>query len=145
MEEKNISEEQKILFQWEAVEEKLSGKNLLWAAGIALAIITALIFWLKNYFGAITISLCYVVFYLYYGRKDRKLNFVLRNDGIEAGEKFFFYSSLKSFKIIYQAGATKELKIIGKKKLMPEMSLQIGDADPTKIREILLKFIPEKD
>lgn len=142
---KNKSEKPISLFEWTAKEEKLSGKNLIFAAVIALAIIAALIFWLKNYFGAITIFLLYIIFYLYYGRESKEFRFILRNDGIETEEKFFFYDSLKSFRIIYQAGATKELKIIGKKKLMPEISFPIGNADPVKIREIILKFVPEKD
>jgi len=145
MEENNISKEKKVLFSWTAKAEKLSGKNLLLAATVALGIIAALVLWLKNYFGALTIFLLYVVFYLYYGREGKEFKFTLRDDGIETEEKFFFYDSLKSFRIVYQAGATKELKIIGKKKLMPEISLPIGNADPTKIREIILRFIPEKE
>jgi len=142
---KNNLENPKILFEWTAKTDKLSGKNLLLAATFALVIITALVFWLKNYFGAVTIFLLYIVFYLYYGREGKEFKFALRNDGIETEEKFFFYDSLKSFRIIYQAGATKELKIISKKKLMPEISFPIGSADPVKIREIILKFLPEKD
>lgn len=145
MEEKNTQKGESVLFEWEAVEQKLSPKEMLWLGLFALAIMAALIFWLKNYLGAITILLLYFIFYLYYGRENRLLKFFLRNNGIETKEKFFFYSTLKSFRIVYQAGSTKELKITGKKKLMPEISIPIGETDPTKIREILLKFIPERD
>lgn len=144
-ETKNNFEKPEVLFEWTAKEEKLSGKNLIFAAAVALAVIACLIFWLKNYFGSATIFLLYIIFYLYYGRENKELKFILRNDGIETESKFFFYDSLKSFRIIYLAGSTKELKITSKKKLIPEIAFPIGDADPVKIREIILKFIPEKD
>ena len=133
-----------ILFEWNARWQKVSGKYILGAGILALLIIGYFI-WQKNYFGALVIFLCFVAFYLQYGPKREESSFALKENGIRAENSFFEYKNLKNFSINYQAEGTKELKIISKKKFMPEIVIPIGNADPTKIREIILKFLPEKE
>ncbi len=148
-EEKNtkIEREQiepKTLLEWQAKITEISKKNIIRFGILALLIIGYFI-WAKNYFGALVIFLGYVVFYLQYGRQNEISQFILKNDGIQIDNHFFEYADLKNFSINYKAGGIKELKIISKRKLMPEIKIPIGESDPTKIREILLKFLPEKE
>ncbi len=133
-----------VVLKWKTKDIEIPRKKIVLIGILAFLIIAYFIF-LKNYFGALVIFLCFVVFYLHYGRKPEESYFAIKNDGVQTPDKLFRFETLKSFKIIYQAGGQKELKIISKKKFMPEISIPIGDADPVRIRKIILKFLPEKE
>ncbi|PIQ92621.1 MAG: hypothetical protein COV69_02085 [Parcubacteria group bacterium CG11_big_fil_rev_8_21_14_0_20_39_14] len=141
---KKILPKSEILLEWEVEETRVSGKKII-GAGLLVLLIIAYFIWTKNYFGTIVILLGYFVFYLRYARGPKKVYFALKNGGIQADNQIFKYAELESFRLNYQAGGTKELKVLSKKKLMPEISIPIGDADPVKIKEFLLKFLPEKE
>ena len=133
-----------VVLKWKAKDIEIPRKKIILIGVLAFLIIVYFVF-LKNYFGALVIFLCFVVFNLYYGKKPKESHFAIKNEGIQANNQLLKYGDLKIFWINYQAGRVKELKLISKKRFMPEISIPIGDADPVKIREIILKFLPEKE
>jgi hypothetical protein len=55
----------------------------------------------------------------------------------------YHYRDLATFNIIYEPGEAKTVLIRGKRRLAPLLHMEIGEADPVAIREILLEFLPE--
>ncbi|MDP3784660.1 MAG: hypothetical protein Q8R12_01115, partial [bacterium] len=55
------------------------------------------------------------------------------------------YDDLKSFWLNYDPPHVKELYVISKKVLLPQLSIPLGQTDPNQIREHLLKFLEERE
>ena len=84
------------------------------------------------------------VVYLLGHRAPRYIEHKITPLGIELDGRVFLFDELQSFWILYH-GPVKELILRSKKTLMPLIHLQLEYADPNKIREILLDFLPEKE
>lgn len=131
---------------WEAPEylhfEKTRNWTLtLFAGGAA---IVAILIAMSNYSGAVVIALGIFVVYLFGHKRPRYYNHKITPLGVEAGARVFLFDDLQSFWILYHK-PVKELILRSKKTFMPLIHLQIEYADPNKIREILLEFLPEKE
>lgn len=131
---------------WEAPEylhfEKTRNWTLtLFAGGAAIAIILIA---MNNYSGAVVMALATFVVYLLGHREPRHLNHKITPIGIEIDGRVFLFDELQSFWLLYHP-PVKELILRSKKAFMPLIHLQLDYADPNKIREILLDFLPEKE
>lgn len=134
-----------VIFQWEAMEfEKIpKTKEWFWAGAIvgAALIIVALI--QKNFLFAIVVVLAGFLVYIYSQKEPRKISFSISNRGVIIGKRLYEYDSLKSFWIFYEPPRIRELSIESKKHFMPRIALPLDEADPIKLREALIQFLPE--
>lgn len=131
---------------WEAPEylhfEKTRAWSLtLFAIGLALG---AIFVAMSNYSGAVVIALAVFVVYLFGHRIPKYLDHKITPIGIDIGGRIFLFDDLQSFWILYHP-PVKELILRSKKTLMPLIHLQLDYADPNKIRDVLLDFLPEKE
>lgn len=131
---------------WEAPEylhfEKTRNWTLtLFAIGLAFLILAVTV---GSYTGATLALLVTFVVYLFGHRAPRYLNYKITPLGIEADGRVFLFDELASFWIIYHP-PVKELILRSKKAFMPLVHIQLEYADPNKIRDILLEFLPEKE
>jgi hypothetical protein len=69
---------------------------------------------------------------------------MITEDGIVAGREIYEFDNLKSFWIFYEPGEPKVISLRTKNNLNLHVHIPIEDEDPVKIREILLKYIPEE-
>lgn len=134
-----------IIFQWEAMEfEKTpKTKEWFWAGAIlgAALIIVAIV--QRNFLFGIIVVLAGFLVYVYSQKEPRKISFSISNRGVIIGKRLYEYDSLKSFWIFYEPPRIKELSIESKKHFMPRISLPLDEADPVKLREALIQFLPE--
>ncbi len=78
-------------------------------------------------------------------RKGRRVKCTLQTDGIEINGAFTPYSRLQSFWIFYDPPHYQELSIKFKKGLSAGyIKIPLGDENPVKMREMLIKFLPER-
>ena len=63
--------------------------------------------------------------------------------GLKIDENIYAFDHLKSFWIFYDPPEIKFLSIESKKIFMPRIIIPIADENPNKIREFLLKYLPE--
>ena len=96
-----------------------------------------------NFLLGILAILTALMFYLFEKREPQEFGFSITNEGILAQDRLYEFSSLESFWIFYEPQGRKELSLKSTKKVMPYIQVPIGDADPTKIRELLVDFLPE--
>ena len=131
---------------WEAPEylhfEKTRNWTLTLFAG-GLAIVTILIA-MSNYSGAIVIALAIFVVYLLGHRVPKYQDHKITPIGVEVDGRLFPFDELQSFWLLYHP-PVKELILHSKKSVMPLIHLQLDYADPNKVRDILLEFLPEKE
>jgi len=68
----------------------------------------------------------------------------IKSEGVQVNRDLYPYENLKSFWIFYNPPYHQELSIRSKNSFASHIRIPLGDEDPVKIRELLLKFIPEK-
>jgi len=65
-------------------------------------------------------------------------------DGIRVDDYFYDYDNIRSFWIFYET--EEEIRVLSlhsKKTFLPYIQIPIGNANPIKIRETLLQYLPE--
>lgn len=135
------------LITWSAPEFIKYEKDFSWfaATGIIAAVIFIISLITKNYVFAIVIILSAFSLYIWAQKEPKKYKFKINHRGIAIGKNVYNYDNLKSFWIFYDPPRIKYLSVESKKMLMPKITVPIGEEDPNKIREILVKFLPEEE
>ena len=143
---KNLVSAEEPSFSWEAPEYEHFEKHPKWywiMGGILLAIVVyALV--TNSILMAITFILIGMLGYFYAEREPRIIQMEITPDGIRVDNYFYDYDDLKSFWIFYEI--EEEIKVLSlhsKKTFLPYVHIPIGNANPIKIRETLLNYIPE--
>jgi len=133
-------------FSWQAPEYEYSKKPPKWywvMGGILLAIVIyALV--TNSILMAITFILIGMLGYVYAQRKPRIIEIEITPSGIRVDDYFYDYDNLRSFWIFYEV--EEEVKILSlhsQKTFLPYIHIPIGNANPIKIRETLLHYLPE--
>jgi len=136
---------QTTLASWNFPEYKKHNRNLLWyalvfslAAGLLAYAILSI-----NYLFAVFIILTGAVLILRHKNKPLTLKCQIKPAGLSLGKRFYAYGDLDSFWLIYQPPEVKSLYFSFKSKAKMRLSIPLGNQNPVKIREILLKFLPE--
>ncbi len=134
------------LTHWRAPEFEKSDWDRKWYL-IAVLILAAIIIYAlvaNSPIMAITFILIGIVGYIYLQKEPRILDFMVTYDGIIAGKEIYEFRDIKSFWIFYEPHI-KVISLRMKGKILPHIHIPVHDQDPVKIRESLLKFIPEKE
>jgi hypothetical protein len=133
-------------FSWEAPEYEHSEKPPKWywiMGGILLVIIVYAIV-TNSILMAITFILIGMLGYIYAERQPRIIQMKITPDGIKVDDYFYDYDNIRSFWIFYEV--EEEIRILSlhsKKTFLPYIHIPIGNANPIKIRETLLQYLPE--
>lgn len=137
----------KLPFKWLAEEYEYFEKssNWFWLVIITSAAVSVVSFILDNLLFGILIFLSGVAIALYGIKKPRVIEFSITSQGIKIENKLFVYSDLDSFWMHYFPPLYKLVSLKSKKTFMPYISIPLGEADPNIVREILLKFMKEKE
>ena len=134
------------VFSWQAPEYEHFEKHPKWywvMGGILLAIVVyALV--TNSILMAITFILIGMLGYIYAEREPRIIEMEINPDGIKVDNYFYDYDDVRSFWIFYEVEeGFKILSLHSKKTFLPHVHIPIGDANPIKIRETLLSYLPE--
>lgn len=148
MEIKSQNQEQEdygqTLISWRApeYEQHERGKNWYIATFTLGAFLVGSSVWMKNYLMIIIVALFGIVIYLLNKKEVLMLDIKATNRGILIGEKFYPYTSLEEFWLIYEP-PIRTLNFKNNRSFFPEVSVSLADQDPSKIREILIKYVNE--
>jgi hypothetical protein len=135
----------KIFYSWRAPEFEVYEKSKRWyiiAALFILAMITYALF-TDSPIMAITYILIGIVGYIYSQKDPRVVTFSITSEGVLADKELYLYENIFSFWIFYEPTHTKIISLHTKASMLPFVHIPIGDEDPVKLRELLLKNIPE--
>ncbi len=138
---------EKILFSWEAPSFKSSDKTLKWyfiASFIILAIIVYSA-WQKDWFIiGIVVIVSAVMFWYIHSVTPNNVNYKLTPMGVYVDDRFYPFSEMHSFWMVYNQNV-KNLYIAFIKKYLPTLTINLENIDPVIFRGYLLKKIPEQE
>ncbi|MAG44353.1 hypothetical protein CL633_00500 [bacterium] len=134
-----------VFLSWQIKEKSGSQKNLTWF--IILAIITVglviFAFFSNSPLMALLFILISVVIYLSNFNKTEILKCKIAKQGLYMQKRFFPWNELESFWIFYDPPRIKILSIKAKKTLLSCLTMPLTNQNPSQIRKILLKYMPE--
>ena len=145
----------KEIMSWEAPEYFHHERTVdwYWWVGLAAVILLGFAVWQKSFLFGVLILLGWFTTILYAIRPPKIISFTLTDRGIiiehaslEKTGKMYPWRELESFWIFYQPPMRQELSIKSKKTFMPYIKIQLAETlDPEKIKETVMKFIPEEE
>ncbi len=134
-----------ILFSWTTPEfiqgEKSTG--WFWALGIISLAMIVVSLLMKNFLFALIIVLATFLIYIQAKKHPRKIKITLTEKGVTIEEKNYDWSDFRSF-WIFEAPEIRSLSLLSKKITQPQIYIPLDEQSPEKIKEILIKFLPEK-
>lgn len=129
--------------------EELRKPNKLALLIMGLASIALIAYFAKsgNYLASFLLFLAGATVVLSIFRRDKNPRIIkckIKSEGVQVNRDLYPYENIKSFWIFYNPPSRQELSIRLKNSFSSHVRIPLGDEDPVKIRELLLKFIPEK-
>jgi len=134
------------LASWNVPEYEYHERNRLW---YIFAITISLLFMVfafltQNFLFAVIIIIAALVIILNDGQKPMNVKFIITDEGILVGRKFYDYDDIKDFSIVYKPRLGVRniyFEFIGI--TQPRITIDLKDENPLQIREILLKYLSE--
>ncbi len=133
------------LYEWHAQEHEHRPKSPAWFAVLAAGTtgIVVILLLLANFIGAIAIALLGALTYHIAQKKPATVRYRIMVDGVAINNALYHYRDVDTFNIVYIPGEVKMVILRSKHRFAPLIHMEIGEADPVEIREILLEFLPE--
>jgi hypothetical protein len=135
------------LLEWQAPEREDRPKTVRWYITVAATatLVVAGLIWVGNFLAALSVGMASALLYYIAQRQPALLRYRLMVDGVAINNILYHYRDIDAFNIIYRPGEVKTIIFRSKQTLAPLIHMEIGDADPMAIRDILLEFLPEND
>jgi hypothetical protein len=134
-----------ILYGWEFSEYEKGHRGKTWYFVMSLIGVILLFYsvWTENFTFALLILLFALVYFLMEWRHPGSVVFVITDIGIGIGRKFYNYSDLEAFWVIYHPPEIKNLYFRFPDARGPRFSIPLEGVDPVEVRELLLAFMDE--
>lgn len=133
------------LLEWHAPEHNHQPKSATWfiVLAVVITVFVGLFIFMANFIGAITTAIVGVLVYYIAQKEPAAMRYRLMVDGVAMNNTLYHYRDLEAFNIVYEPGETKTVLLRSKHRFSPLLHMEIGDADPVIIRDVLLEFAPE--
>lgn len=134
-----------VLHEWTIQEYEQHDRGLPWyvisiVLGIGLVIYGILT---GNFLFALIIILFAIILFLQSHQEAPQVRFQIAELGVVIGNRFYNYSELESFYIIYNPPNIKTLYLETKSTMRPKIRVPFLDQDPVEIRHTLREYLAE--
>ncbi len=134
-----------VLHEWTIQEYQQHDRSRLWHL---LAIILAVLLvvygiFTGNFLFSLIIILAGIILFLQSQQSPGQIPFQVTELGVVVGSRFYQYTELSDFYIIYNPPEVKTLFIDTKSMLHPMLRIPLLDTNPMDVRHALRDFLPE--
>ena len=136
----------RLLLGWTFPEYARHKRSFKWYLLVSLILVSIAFysFITGNFLFLIFLILFAVIIFSSDHRSPHKVSFAIFEDGIKVGEnKFYNWSDIKNFHLVYQPPQTTRLYIDLKNVILSDLSVPLEGKDPLKIRKILKEYLEE--
>lgn len=133
------------VLKWKAPDYYTFEKSPFWALGVGLVAIafSLVLIYTENYFPVIIIILAVIVTFQIAHEKPKTQEFAIDEGGVLSRNNFIPFNEIKSFWIA-KHGPKSILYLEPVNPIKGPVVIPIGGADPATIRNLLLRYLPEK-
>ncbi len=134
-----------IVYQWQIREYEPQERNRRWylIMGMVAAFLVVFAVWTANYLFILVVVLFSIIMMLHGAQSPLEINFVITKLGIVVGNRFYKYSELQNFWIIYNPPEVKNLYFGFDKFFKHRLLVPLHNYDPRPIREHLSQYVDE--
>jgi hypothetical protein len=135
----------RVLLSWRAPSFDYFEKNTWWyvAAGAVVILIIGYFVWIHDWFSlAIAVIISVVLFWYVATARPKNESYAITSYGVQADDRYFPYTDMHSFSILYTE-RVKKVYFVFLKKYLPTLAIDISSIDPNQLRLILSRKIPE--
>jgi len=135
----------KVLAEWQFPEYPKYERSkfwYFWYIVITLAFLSYAIFTANFLFSIIIVMVAFII-YFQNKKEPAMIDFQITEDGLLLNERFYEFSKLKKFRIVYKPPEFKDVFFDFKSSLRPELYVPLEDRNPIQIRNILLEYLEE--
>lgn len=115
-----------------------------WTLGIITLLLAIFAIWERNFIFFVMIIVGSFTVVLYAVKRPSIVSITISGRGVQIDDRLFPYETLQSFWIFYEIGGEKEISFKTKGAISNSLKIPLGDLDPLEVRELLLRFLPEK-
>ena len=134
-----------VIHHWAVKEYEQHKRRMFWYIimfVVGLALVAYAIF-TGNFLFAIIIVLFAIILFLQSHQEPSTIPIAITELGLLVSSRFYSYSELQDFFIIYNPPEVKTLFIETKSVAKPRMRIPLGVMDPNGVRDTLLEFLNE--
>ncbi|OIP80623.1 MAG: hypothetical protein COT39_04105 [Parcubacteria group bacterium CG08_land_8_20_14_0_20_48_21] len=135
----------RVFASWQFPEFTIPYRGRWWYAG-AVAIgggLFALALLHGGYLFAFLLILFAIIYVLHHFHEPLPVQFSLTDLGIVVGNRFYTYTDIEKFWIIYQPPETKNLYVELKSLFHPHFTIPLEKENPLRIREYMRRYVAE--
>lgn len=134
-----------IIYRWKIKEYEQQDRPKRWYIVMGVIAVLLIIFsvWTTNYLFILVIVLFSIILMLHGIQKPIEIDFVITQLGIVVGQKFYKYSEIENFWVIYNPPEVKNLYFGFNKFFKHRLSIPLHNYDPRPIRKHLLQYVEE--
>mgnify|MGYP001583413297 CR=1 FL=1 len=135
----------KVLHEWTISEYDQHERNLAWYIIMLVfgLLLVGYALFTGNFLFALIIILSAIILFLQSQQHPHKIPFKIAELGVIINTRFYPYSELKDFYVIYNPPEVKTLFIETKTSFRPRLRIPLMDEDPNEIRFAMREFLPE--
>lgn len=137
----------KVVLNWSAPSFQKNDKTTRWylSAGLIIVLLIAYSAWQQDWFViVVTIIVSAVMFWYIHSISPHNVSYRVTPIGFYLDEKFYPFSEMHSFWMVYNE-SVKNIYIAFNKKYLPSLIINIEAVDPVILKGYLLKKIPEQE
>ena len=135
----------RVIHQWEIPETAQYRRGRLWYA-VAIIILLSLVayaLFTANFLFALMVMLFAAIIFMGHTRAPLMLNVAITEQGVAINNRLYRYPDLKSFWIIDEPPAVKNLYLEFQSRVRPPLSFHLDIQDCAQIRQTLAQFLAE--
>ncbi len=135
----------RVVYQWKVNEYEKYDRSKRWYLVMGILAVLLLLYAVvtANYIFALILVLFGIVLFLHEMQDPLKVSFTIVETGVVVGDKYYKFSELTSFWIIYNPPAVKNLYFSTNSLLKNRLQVPLLDYDPRPIRDFLNRFLKE--
>ncbi|MFA5127852.1 MAG: hypothetical protein WC457_02500 [Patescibacteria group bacterium] len=135
----------RVVYNWKINEYEKFDRSRRWyiIVGILAAVLIAYAVYSANYLFALIIVLFGIIIFLQEMNEPTELDFAICDTGIVIGSKFYSYSELEKYWIVYNPPGIKTVYFEPKNVFKHRLSAPLDDIDPVEMRAHLNQYLFE--
>lgn len=137
---------EEVIMKWEAPEFEQFDRPKSWYIILLIVAILLIVYALitANYLLAIIVVMLAIVINTLTRKKPDILNMAITQKGVLISNNLYtFEEDLDTFWVLYNPPDLKTLNFTRQQRFMPQVTVQLNNANPLKVREILLEYLEE--
>ncbi|MBL7141499.1 hypothetical protein ISS21_00130 [Patescibacteria group bacterium] len=143
--EKKEEDHGQVILKWYFPEYTQYQRSKSWYVIVGLVLVIAIFysFLTANFLFTLFLVLFGLIFILHLRRTPIKVEFKIFEDGLMVGARFYEWSEIRNFRLVYRPPETKRLYLDLKSVLIPDLSVSLEDQNPLEIRKALKEYLEE--